>query len=195
MSQMDPASTGPLTVEPSHLVNSAEPWRGKRRVRSVPKERASKTKHSQFLLGQVLVPTTFYHSAGRASGEGRYSSGGGQTMLVLLGCPALLKSTSNTPARSIKCVYSTLVVVGRCCFHPRRHHSPRNSWTMWQAVFLLYRHVPSFFGGSGFLAHMYKNILLILRGTIVNRTYGTHKNLCIYLFLLTIFGSRCYGPP
>lgn len=30
---------------------------------------------------------------------------------------------------------------------------------------------------------------------IVNRTYGTHKNLYIYLFLLTIFGPIYYGPP
>ena len=29
----------------------------------------------------------------------------------------------------------------------------------------------------------------LLRGTIVNRTYGTHKNLNISLFLLTIFWS------
>ena len=35
---------------------------------------------------------------------------------------------------------------------------------------------------------------IILRGTIVNRTYGTHKNLYIYPFLLTIFGPINYGP-
>ena len=39
----------------------------------------------------------------------------------------------------------------------------------------------------------------LLRRTIVNRTYGTHKNLDIYLFLLTMFGptgrSIYYGPP
>ena len=29
-------------------------------------------------------------------------------------------------------------------------------------------------------------MVLILRGAIVNRTYDTHKNLYIYLFLLTI---------
>ena len=34
-----------------------------------------------------------------------------------------------------------------------------------------------------------------LRGTIVNRTYGTHKNLHIYLFLLTIVGPIYCGPP
>ena len=33
-----------------------------------------------------------------------------------------------------------------------------------------------------------------LRGTMVNRTYGTHKNLHIYLFLLTIFGPIYFGP-
>ena len=37
--------------------------------------------------------------------------------------------------------------------------------------------------------------LLVLRGTIVNRTYGLHKNLYIYLFLLKIFGPLYYGPP
>ena len=35
----------------------------------------------------------------------------------------------------------------------------------------------------------------LLRGTIVNRTYGVHKKLHIYLFLLTIFGPIYYGPP
>ena len=34
-----------------------------------------------------------------------------------------------------------------------------------------------------------------IRGTIVNRTYGTHKNLCTHLFLLTIFGPVYFGPP
>ena len=37
--------------------------------------------------------------------------------------------------------------------------------------------------------------VLLLRGTIVNRTYGTHKNLYIYLFSLTIFGPVYYDPP
>ena len=32
-------------------------------------------------------------------------------------------------------------------------------------------------------------------GAIVNRTYDTHKNLYIYLFLLTMFGPIYYGPP
>ena len=36
---------------------------------------------------------------------------------------------------------------------------------------------------------------VLLRGTILNRTYGTHANLCISLFLTTIFGSIYYGPP
>ena len=35
----------------------------------------------------------------------------------------------------------------------------------------------------------------LLRGTIVNRTYGIHKNLYIEAFLLTIFGPINYGPP
>ena len=30
---------------------------------------------------------------------------------------------------------------------------------------------------------------------IVNKTYGTHKNLYIYLLLLTIFGPIYYFPP
>ena len=37
--------------------------------------------------------------------------------------------------------------------------------------------------------------LLILRGTIVNRTYGIHKYLYISPFLLTIFGPINYVPP
>ena len=36
---------------------------------------------------------------------------------------------------------------------------------------------------------------LLLRGAIVNRTYGTHKNLYVYLFLLTKIGPIYYGPP
>ena len=36
---------------------------------------------------------------------------------------------------------------------------------------------------------------VLLRGTIANRTYGIHKNLYIYPFLLTIFGPIDYGPP
>ena len=36
---------------------------------------------------------------------------------------------------------------------------------------------------------------LLLRRTIVNRTYVTHKNLYIYLFLLSIFGLIYYAPP
>ena len=35
----------------------------------------------------------------------------------------------------------------------------------------------------------------LLRGAILNRTYGTHKNLYIYLLLLTILGPIYYGPP
>ena len=35
----------------------------------------------------------------------------------------------------------------------------------------------------------------LLRGTIVNRTCGSHKNLYIYPFLLTIFGPINNGPP
>ena len=37
--------------------------------------------------------------------------------------------------------------------------------------------------------------LILLRGTTLNRTYGTHKNLYISLFLLTTFGPVYYGPP
>ena len=38
-------------------------------------------------------------------------------------------------------------------------------------------------------------VFILLRGIIVNRTYGTHKNLYISVFLLTIFGPIYYGPP
>ena len=36
---------------------------------------------------------------------------------------------------------------------------------------------------------------ILLRGTILNRTYGTDKKLYISLFLPTIFGPIYYGPP
>ena len=42
---------------------------------------------------------------------------------------------------------------------------------------------------------LFFSLLLLLRGTIVNRTYGTHKNLYIHLFSPTIFGPIYYGPP
>ena len=35
----------------------------------------------------------------------------------------------------------------------------------------------------------------VLRGAIVNRTYGVHKNLQVCLFSLTAFGPIYYGPP
>ena len=37
--------------------------------------------------------------------------------------------------------------------------------------------------------------ILLLRGIIVNRTYGIHKNLFISPFSPTIFGPINYGPP
>ena len=36
---------------------------------------------------------------------------------------------------------------------------------------------------------------VLLRETILNRTYGTHKNLYISIFLRTVFGPIYYGPP
>ena len=33
---------------------------------------------------------------------------------------------------------------------------------------------------------------ILLRGTTVNRTYGTHNNLYIYLFLLALLGPTRY---
>ena len=36
---------------------------------------------------------------------------------------------------------------------------------------------------------------LLITGVILNRTYDTHKNLHISLFLLEIFGPIYYGPP
>ena len=38
-------------------------------------------------------------------------------------------------------------------------------------------------------------VLVLLRRTILNGTYGTHKNLHFSLFLLTVFGPIYYGPP
>ena len=35
----------------------------------------------------------------------------------------------------------------------------------------------------------------LLRGNVLNRTYGRDKNLYISLFLLTMFGPIYYGPP
>ena len=38
-------------------------------------------------------------------------------------------------------------------------------------------------------------VLKVLRGAIFNRTYGTHKDLHISLFLLTIFGPILLWSP
>ena len=38
-------------------------------------------------------------------------------------------------------------------------------------------------------------LVLLLRGTILNRTYVTHQKLYIYLFLRTMFGPISCGPP
>ena len=50
-------------------------------------------------------------------------------------------------------------------------------------------------GGESLLLDPGPEIGLPLQGTIVNRTYGIHKNLYIYLFLRAIFGPIYYGPP
>ena len=44
-----------------------------------------------------------------------------------------------------------------------------------------------------FVIHLF--FVLILRRTIVNRTYGLHKILYIYLLFLTIFGPIHHDPP
>ena len=49
-------------------------------------------------------------------------------------------------------------------------------------------------GNAKFVKQL-KTVQQLLRGTILNRTYGIDKNLHIYLFLLTIFGPNYYGPP
>ena len=38
-------------------------------------------------------------------------------------------------------------------------------------------------------------LVYLLRGAILNRMYGTDKNLYIFLFLPTVFGLSYYGPP
>ena len=51
------------------------------------------------------------------------------------------------------------------------------------------------FLGSSCTGLVYFVEAVVLRGTLVNRTYGGHKNLYIHLFLLTIFGPIYYRPP
>ena len=43
--------------------------------------------------------------------------------------------------------------------------------------------------------NLYIYLFLLLLGTIVNRTCGAHKNLYVSLFLLVIFGPVNYDPP
>ena len=40
-----------------------------------------------------------------------------------------------------------------------------------------------------------REIKLVLRGTIIYRTYDIHDNLCIYPCLQPRFGPLNYGPP
>ena len=35
----------------------------------------------------------------------------------------------------------------------------------------------------------------LMPGNVVNRIYGAHKNIYIYIILLSIFGPIYYGPP
>ena len=70
---------------------------------------------------------------------------------------------------------------------------PRNS------IDSLYQYRQTFLTFSARVAVPIKNNksyeVHLLRGTILNRTYGTHKKLYTSLFLPTIFGSIYYGPP
>ena len=40
-----------------------------------------------------------------------------------------------------------------------------------------------------------RSVFLLLRGTILKKTYGTHKSLHISIFFPTIFGPIYYAPP
>ena len=50
-------------------------------------------------------------------------------------------------------------------------------------------------GIHAMLHHAYRCWWAPLRGTILNRTYGEHKNLYVSLFVPTMFGPIYYGPP
>ena len=65
------------------------------------------------------------------------------------------------------------------------------------SLILLLRHKRSRAWHGGRRAWFFSVLVvkLLLRGTIVNRTYGIHKNPYIEPFLLTIFGPINYGPP
>ena len=55
--------------------------------------------------------------------------------------------------------------------------------------------VPSLAAGPGELCARRADPDCLLRGTKLNRTYGTHEKLYILLFLLIIYGPIYYGPP
>ena len=84
------------------------------------------------------------------------------------------------------------VVIGEC-FYP-----PPLKWEMFLGIGnrcdnnlqLIVDRIRRF--GSYYLAEY----VPVLRGGIVNRTYGTHKNLYLPIFsIIAIFGLSCYGPP
>ena len=56
-------------------------------------------------------------------------------------------------------------------------------------------------GGGGAPSHLKAALATLndhkqpLRGTLLNRTYGTHRHHYICLLLLTTFGPIYYGPP
>ena len=64
---------------------------------------------------------------------------------------------------------------------------------------VLYYHpsVTVSYGSSQNLIRTPKVVYPVLQGAIVNSTYGTHKNLpvYIYLFFLKFVGPIYYGPP
>ena len=47
----------------------------------------------------------------------------------------------------------------------------------------------------GMLARVDRYKKLLIRGAVLNGTYGAHKTPCIPLFLLTTFGPTYYDPP
>ena len=71
---------------------------------------------------------------------------------------------------------------------------------MQQVVYNAWCNYHGFTLGSVEIPSIYRPLLhllvtYLLRRAIVNRTNGKHKHLCIYLFLLTVFGPIYYDVP
>ena len=109
------------------------------------------------------------------------------------------------PAKKCHQVPGTVEGVGSTCilweFYEALHFeallslTPKNCFLIKLTAVQPDEHIPKLTLILGVLYHKKYCRTLLLRGGIVNRTYGTDEKLYIHLSSLTICGPICYGPP